>query len=156
MRTITIIEERAIELPADPVWAVLGDYHRDPEWRTGVTSMTIDAEPPRTGARTVELLKLGGRTYRNVGELTDVGALAISWRTVEGARAHGSRAVHPSATGCVARLELAVTPGGAERLLAPVLARMLRRNMRRDLGRLAQLAAQATGTPRTEAANGAA
>ena len=140
MTTITITEELTIDRPVDQVWAVLGDYRRDPDWRTGVITMTIDVSPPRVGAQTVEQLEFGGRTYRNVGELTEVEPLAISWRTVEGARAQGSRSVRPGDNGgCVARLELVVTPTGVERVLAPVLGRMLRRTTRADLRRLAAL-----------------
>lgn len=149
MGAITIIRERAIHQPARQVWRVLGDYRRDPDWRTGVTTMTIDRDPPVVGARTVEHLELGGRRYRNVAELTDVTDLAISWRTVEGARASGARSVRPlDSGGCLARLELVVTPAGAERLLAPVLARMLRRNMAADLVRLAELAERASSEDR--------
>jgi uncharacterized membrane protein len=145
MSTITITEELTIDRPAEQVWAVLGDYRRDPDWRTGVITMTIDADPPRAGAQTVEQLEFGGRTYRNVGELTEVEPRAISWHTVAGARAHGSRSVRPLENGgCVARLELVVAPTGAQRVLAPVLGRMLRRNTRADLHRLAALAGPTT------------
>lgn len=150
MKTITITEELTIDRPAEQVWAVLGDYRRDPDWRTGVITMTIDVDPPRVGAHTVEQLEFGGRTYRNVGELTEVESLAIRWRTVEGARAHGSRSVRPLQNGrCVARLELVVAPAGAQRLLAPVLSRMLRRNTRADLHRLAALVGPASVTAGT-------
>jgi uncharacterized membrane protein len=140
---ITIIDETEIDAPAAAVWEVLSDYSRDPEWRIGVVSMTAEpAGPARPGTRTIEQLRFGGRTYRNVGVLESVDDMSISWRTIEGARAHGRRELRSlGPERCLVRLELVVQPKGAERLLAVVLGRMLRRNLHGDLVRLGRLVA---------------
>lgn len=143
MNEIRISETIDLPCRADVAWAIVADYPRDPEWRTGVLTMT--AEPPgalRVGTVTVEELRLGGRTYRNVGEVTAVEhGRSLSWRTTDGAHAWGARTVEPLPDGgCRATLELNVRPGNAvERVLRPMFHRMLRRNLRRDLAQLAEL-----------------
>ena len=63
----------------------------------------------------------------------------LTWRTVEGVQARGSRSVEPTSTGSRVTLELTVEPTGVNRLLAPVLRRLLQRNMHADLQRLREL-----------------
>jgi hypothetical protein len=124
------------------VWALIAAYERDPEWRTGVTSMTPDQPGPLApGSTTVEVMRFGGRTYRNVGEILEVlPGRSVAWRTTAGAEASGRRSVEPGADGsCDVTLELTVRPHGIERLLAPVLSRMLARNLDRDLANLERL-----------------
>ena len=129
----------AIEADAARVWAVLADHRRDPEWRTGVLEMLPDRDGLASpGMTTYEVLRLGGRTYRNTGVIRAVvPGERIEWRTVEGADAHGARSVRPTPDGCEVRLELHVHPTGVDRLLLPVLRVVLARNLRRDLVALA-------------------
>jgi uncharacterized protein YndB with AHSA1/START domain len=141
--TIILTSERVIDAPADTVWHLVADYARDPEWRTGVISMVPSPTGTvRAGTTTVEHLRLAGRHIRTEGEVTDVvDGRSFSWRTIAGADARGSRTVEALGPDrCRLRLELAVTPHGVERLLAPVLRRMLHANLRRDLQRLGGLA----------------
>ncbi len=144
MSTVTIIESHHLQAPADAVWDVLARYDLDPQWRRGVLSMTPSPPGPATpGTTTVEEMKVGGRRYTNVGEVRAVvPGREVRWRTVEGAEAHGSRSVVPDGDGCTVTLELHVTPHGFERLLAPVLAKVLRRTMCDDLRRLERLVAE--------------
>lgn len=156
MPTITI--STTIEAPADHVWAVLADYDRDPEWRSGVETMAPQPSGPVTpGTTTAEVLHLGGRTYRNDGVVTHVApGETFRWRTTTGADADGSRTVRPLGDDRTeAMLVLDVRPHGVERLLQPVLVRMLRRTMTRDLGRLATLVEAEAGAASTAAAAGA-
>jgi uncharacterized protein YndB with AHSA1/START domain len=140
---ITITSEHAIDAPADTVWRVIADYARDPEWRTGVISMVPSPTGTvRVGTTTVEHLRLAGREIRTEGEVTDVvEGRWFSWRTTAGAEARGSRTVEALGPDrCRLRLELTVTPHGVERVLAPVLRRMLQRNLGHDLDQLDGLA----------------
>ena len=142
MTTIEMQATAEIDRPAAEVWQVLADYARDPEWRTGVRSMV--PTPPgeaQVGTTTTEVLRLGGRTWRNDGEVTAVDAgRRFTWRTTVGADADGARAVSPTSDGsCLVSLELRVRPHGAERLMAPLLRRMLQKNLHRDLSRLREL-----------------
>jgi uncharacterized membrane protein len=112
------------------------------------------ADLVRPGTTTAEELRFGGRTWHNDGIVTDVDpGTWFGWRTVQGADASGSRevvALGPDR--CRVRVRMVVRPSGAERLLRPVLARMLRRNLTADLGRLRTLVE--AGPAAAEAASG--
>jgi uncharacterized protein YndB with AHSA1/START domain len=147
MPIIQLTASRELPLPASSVWELLARYDRDSEWRSGVVSMT--PSPPGkalTGTRTVEEMRFGGRTYRNVGEVVEVvPGRSITWRTIEGADADGCRMVEALAIDrCRVTLELTVRPAGVERLLSPLLGRMLRRNLHADLVQLEQLVSRET------------
>ena len=143
-------ETLAIDVPAERTWEVVADHRRDPEWRTGVVEMRrTPTEDLVVGTVTHEVLRLGGRTYRNEGVVTAVvPGQRLEWRTTQGADAHGARAVAPLGPDrCSLTLELHVEPHGADRLLAPLLGRMLARNLRADLRRLAVLLAEPATVP---------
>lgn len=138
----TITMSTTVQAPPSAVWATIADYGRDPEWRRGVETMAPSpAGLVVPGTTTAEVLRLGGRTYRNDGLVTSVHpGQRFAWRTTSGADAEGSRSVRPltdDRTEVV--LVLDVRPHGIERLLQPLLVRMLRRTMAGDLERLATL-----------------
>ena len=131
-----------VEQPPSVVWDVVADYDHDPAWRKGVETMDPSPHGPvAPGTTTREVLRMAGRTYRNDGEVIDVEpGRCFSWRTTSGAVARGSRTVEPIGSHiCRVRLELEVQPQGAERLMAPMLRRMLARNLEADGRRLAEL-----------------
>lgn len=137
---------RTLDVPADLAWALIADYSRDPDWRRGVLEMTSQPPGPAVaGAVTSEVLRVAGRTYRNVGLVERVlPGRRLEWRTTSGAVAHGSREVRAVGAGrCAVTLELHVEPRGAERLLTPVFRKILAKGLVDDLGRLADLAAVA-------------
>ncbi len=142
MKAITLVASAELRSSAAEVWAVVADYARDPEWRTGVVSMVpTPPGPVGVGTTTAERIVVVGRTWHTDGEVTalDPGR-RFEWVTTRGARAHGSRTVEPLGPGaCRVRLELVVSPVGAMRLVAPILARTMRRDLQGDLGRLATL-----------------
>ncbi len=142
MPEISFIEDIEIDRPAAEAWAVVADYRRDVEWRTGVVAMVPHPTGPvEPGTTTAEDMRLGGRTYHNDGMVTAVEpGVRFTWRTTSGADASGARSVEALGPArCRVRLELAVRPSGAERLLRPVLARMMRRNLAADARRLRAL-----------------
>lgn len=138
----TITASTTIDRPASAVWAVVADYERDPDWRQGVETMAPSSSGlVRVGTTTSEVLHFGGRTYRNAGEVTEVEpGRAFCWRTTSGADAEGCRRVETSRDGsaCVT-IEVTVRTHGVERVLQPLLVRMLRRRQVKDLQRLATL-----------------
>jgi uncharacterized membrane protein len=155
MSTITLIHETDIDAPADVAWQIVADYARDATWREGVLRM---APTPtglvRVGTTTEEEMKVAGKTYRNLGEVVTVEPGArFEWRTTAGAVAHGSRQVTPIDAGrCRVRLELHVTPTGLNRLLAPMLTKMLDKSLAGDVERLRDLVeadARVDSAPRT-------
>lgn len=138
----SFVETLEIHASAESVWDVIADYGRDPEWRTGVTSMTTEPDGPlAVGTITHEIIRVAGRTYRNTGRVDRVvDGASIAWHTTSGAEAHGTRSVRAlGGDRCEVTLELHVVPRGVNRLLAPVLRRMLATNLRRDLTTLAAL-----------------
>ena len=142
MTTIDMHAAIDIERPAEEVWAVVADYARDPEWRTGVEAMVpTPGGEVRLGTTTAETLRLAGRTWHNDGVVTGVDpGTRFTWRTTLGADADGSRSVEASGAGsCRVRLDLRVRPHGFEKVMAPALRRMLQRNLRRDLDQLREL-----------------
>lgn len=141
MSAIVLSDRVHIDAEQATVWDVLTTYSNDVAWRTGVTSM-VSFPPGRVvaGTRTTETIRVAGRTYRNVATISSVAPMTkLTWRTVEGVQAHGSRSVEPTSTGSRVTLELTVEPTGFNRLLTPVLRRLLRRNMHADLQRLRAL-----------------
>lgn len=142
MSTIHLIHEADIDAPAALVWRVVSDYARDTEWRRGVLSMVpAPPGPVGVGTTTVEEMKFAGKSYRNDGEVVAVEpGSRFEWRTTAGAAAHGSRQVTPiDPQRCRVRLALHVTPTGFDRLLAPILKRMLDKGVAGDLERLRDL-----------------
>lgn len=147
--SFTIIHTTELDAPPEDVWAVVADYRCDPQWRAGVISMTPSpVGPVSPGTTTSEELRLGGKVWHNDGEVTSVDpGRRFAWRTTRGARARGARAVEPIGNGrSRVELELTVTPKGVERVMAPVLRRMLDRNLAGDLDRLRSVV-EAAATP---------
>lgn len=148
----TLTAELEIDRPTGEVWAVLGDYRRDPDWRAGVAGMSPSpATPAEPGQTTVEELRFGGRGYRNDGLIETVEpGRRLTWRTTSGIDADGSRTVTGLADGrCRVRLRTTVRPLGLDRLLSPVLKPMLRRRMEGDLRRLRAVVERAAASRST-------
>jgi uncharacterized membrane protein len=140
---ITVRAGTEVDAPADRVWAVLGDYRRDPDWRAGVATMDPTPPAPATpGQTTDERMRFAGRSYRNGGRVESVGpGRELRWRTTSGVDADGSRAVDELPDGrCRVRVETHVRPQGLDRLFTPVLGPLLRRQLRGDVQRLRELA----------------
>ncbi|MET0910099.1 MAG: SRPBCC family protein [Ilumatobacteraceae bacterium] len=147
MRTATFHETAVIDRPVAHVWALIADYDVDPLWRNGVSAM--NPEPPglvRVGTTTLEILRFAGRTYRIPGEVTDLRpGRSFAWHA---SKAHGTRHVDPiDDSSCVVTLTMHVQLAGAERVFGRLLARMMRRNLAGDLGRLVQLACDDSTRP---------
>lgn len=135
--SINLVITRTIAAPPADVWAVVSDYPRDPEWRTGVSVMDASG-PTALGVATHEVLRLLGRTYVNDAVIDSVEpGRRLAWHTVAGAEVRGSRTVEAADGGCRVTLEVVATPHGVERLAAPLLRRVLAGNLRGDLDRLA-------------------
>jgi hypothetical protein len=157
MSTITLIHETDIDAPAALAWRVVADYARDVEWRDGVLRMVpTPPGPAQVGTTTSEEMKVAGKTYRNDGEVVAVEpGCRFEWRTTAGAVAHGSRQVTPIDPGrCRVRLELHVTPTGFNRVLAPMLKKVLAKGLAGDVERLrdlveAEATADSVALPRT-------
>ena len=132
-----------IDRSAALVWALVADYGNDPQWRRGVSRMLpTPAGEVREGTTTDEAMRLAGQSYHNLGLVTAVQPGAhFEWRTTAGADANGSRTVTPVAQDrCIFRLAVAARVTGRQRVIGPLLAFMLQRNLSSDARRLKVLA----------------
>ena len=135
-KKITIAGSIELDAASPAAWGIVSDQTRDPEWRTGVLEMTVDpAGRPFVGTTTHEVIRVAGRTYVNDGIITGlVPGERLEWRTTTGVDAWGARTVSDVGEGrCAVDLELHVVPTGINRLLAPMLRRMMSRTMHADL-----------------------
>jgi len=132
-----------IDRPAALVWALVADYRIDPRWRHGVSRMQpTPAGAVQIGTTTDEAMRLAGQSYRNLGLVTAVRpGEHFAWRTTAGADANGSRTVTPVAEDrCILHLAVAARVTGRQRVIGPLLALMLQRNLSADAYRLKELA----------------
>ncbi|MET0864671.1 MAG: SRPBCC family protein [Nakamurella sp.] len=135
-----------INRPAAAVWALVADYSKDAQWRHGVSRMQpTPAGLVQVGTTTDESMRLGGSNYRNLGLITAVQPGSyFEWRTTDGADANGSRTVTPlTEDRCMLRMTVDVRVRGIQRTIAPLLAKLLQRNLNGDVRRLRELAERA-------------
>jgi hypothetical protein len=131
-----------IDVPAGLAWEFVADYRRDVDWRRGVERMVpTPLGLVGVGTTTSEDIRVAGRRYHNDGEVASVIAeRRFEWHTTSGAQASGARTVEPLGPDrSRVTLELSVEPSGVERVLAPLLRRVLRRTLVSDLARLRTL-----------------
>lgn len=155
VRVATLVRHLDVDVPAADAWAVVADYRRDPQWRGGVRTMQPVPDGPVTATTTTtEVLRFAGRTYRIPGRVTDLRAdgpeRSVVW---EATKAHGRRAV--IATGersCRVELDLHLHVGPSERMMAPLLVRLMSRRLDGDVTRLRTLLRQSATSSNVTAA----
>jgi uncharacterized membrane protein len=140
MRIMASVE---IDRSASQVWAYVADYGNDINWRAGVTQMRPSQPgPAQEGVTTHELLRVLGMTFRTDAAIDRVEpGRRLQWRAHDRQKQlRGSRLIEP--TGPVSSRFTEVVEGrllGPSRLLEPVVAWLLQRQARGDLGRLKHL-----------------
>lgn len=73
--------EQTIERPAHEVWSYAADITRHPEWMGVLDARLISGDPTEIGARGVERMKLGPRTFDVALEVSgSIPAQRIAWR----------------------------------------------------------------------------
>lgn len=142
-RTVTVSATTVIDKVAAEVWHVIGDYRNDPAWRGGVGAMDLlDPAPVTVGDRTREVIRVTGRTYTTVAEITAmIPGRRLDFASVEAAvPVHGHREVRPlGSDSCEVVYELSFRLDGYMAAIAPLFAATYRRRIRRDLARLRDL-----------------
>ncbi len=133
---LRLAETIEIEQPASTVWRVIADYDRDAEWRTGLSEMIPDPPgPPHNGTRVHEVLRTVGRTY-----VTDTVVSEVENGT--SGDVAGRRIVRPlGANRSSFTYEIELKLRGATRLVHPLVARIMRSSLRKDLMNLQGLLA---------------
>jgi hypothetical protein len=115
------------------VFAFLADGSNNPRWRSGVLSIDLAVDAPGVGRRYRQRLKgPGGRPIDGDYEVTELDApTTLAFDVVSGpARPHGRfdlASAGPDATVLTFTLELA--PTGAARLMAPMIASQMKREV---------------------------
>jgi Polyketide cyclase / dehydrase and lipid transport len=141
--SIDIRESVEIGRSADEVWNAIADYSFDLKWRKGLTEMAPDpGGPAAMGTKVHEVVLTSGREYVADTIVTDF-APGVSYRfagegTIGGLA--GGREVEPTKPGSSRfSYSIQLDPRGRMRLLRPVLAPMIRSNLRKDLQKLKTL-----------------
>lgn len=136
--TVRVEETILIARPAAEVWEAIADYGFDREWRKGLVEMTPEPPgQPAPGTRVHEVIRSSGREYVADTVVTEVDP-GVSYRFTGtgtlGALA-GGRAVESDASsgGSLFTYAVELQPAGRMRLLRPVLGRVVRSGLRRDL-----------------------
>ena len=142
--TITVEESVGIaRAPAD-VWDAIADYGFDAQWRAGLREMSPDPPGgPAIGTRVHEVVRSSGRDYVADTVVTELDP-GVSYR-FRGAGmigdVAGGRAVRAdeAGTGAVFTYLVELRPTGGMRLMRPLLGRLVRSGLRKDLKRLRSL-----------------
>jgi hypothetical protein len=132
------IEEavRIVKSPAEVRAAIADGF--DLEWRKGLREMTPDPSgAPAPGTKVHEVVRSSGRDYVADTVVTDLDP-SVSYRfegsgTIGGLS--GGRAVRTdnAGTGALFTYTIELQPKGGMRLLRPVLGRMVRSGLKKDL-----------------------
>jgi hypothetical protein len=143
-KNVHIHESVTIDRRPDEVWAVVGDYGRDVEWRHGIREMTPDTPGlARLGTKVIEVLVMAGSTYTTQSVVTELGP-GLHYRFAghgDGGAVTGGRTVWtgPRPGTSIFTYDVAVEPEGIPRFLLPLMDRWMRRSFRRDLRALRAL-----------------
>lgn len=141
---VRLSETVEIARPAAAVWLVIADYARDLQWRAGLTEMTPNPPgPPQNGTRVHEVLHAAGRTYVTdtvVSEVEQGSSYRFAGSGTSG-DVEGRRIVRPLGGTAHSSFtyEIDLSLRGATALLRPLVARVMRSSLRRDLDTLRSL-----------------
>ncbi|MGH3148568.1 MAG: SRPBCC family protein [Rubrobacter sp.] len=139
---VRIAESVVIERPVAEVFAFAGAYENDPRWRAGVVEMRQDHRgSPRVGTTTHEVMRLFGQRQVTVAKVVEYEPNErTAFESVEGPMpVRGYRAFEASGEGTRFTYEFSAVPTPLYRLLSPILAPILRRQVSGDLKRLKAL-----------------
>jgi uncharacterized protein YndB with AHSA1/START domain len=138
-----IEESVQIDRPPAEVWDAITDYGYDLQWRNGLKEMTPDPPGgPRVGTKVHEVVRNSGRDYVADAEVTELDpgvSYKFSGEGTIGGIAGGRRVEPDGGSGAIFTYEIVLTPKGAMRLLSPVLGRMARAGLKKDLRKLKEL-----------------
>lgn len=137
--SVDVTVEQRIARPAEEVAAYAMDPANDRAWIGALTSVRVLGEGPvGVGTQVERVARFLGRSIEYVNEITEiVPGRRLAMRSV---RAPFPMTVvyefEPAPGGSVARIRTGGDAGGFYDLAAPLLARMVRRGVTRDLARL--------------------
>jgi hypothetical protein len=135
----TMIDDIVIESPKDFVFKFIADYTNDIKWREGVIEMECSTkENISVGTNTRETMKLWGKTYTTIARVTEYAPYnKIAFRSITGKiPIHGYRLVESAGGYSRFIYSLTIEFKGLSLLLAPLMIRMYKKKIRRDLLKL--------------------
>ncbi|HYF28713.1 MAG TPA: SRPBCC family protein [Baekduia sp.] len=140
---IDVTAEVTVARPRDEVAAFMVDPANDPQWIGGLREAALLGDPPlAVGSRTRRVASFLGRRIDYVLEVAayEPGALLDLQSVVAPFPMRVTYSFADAASGAtVVRNRVRGGPTGAAALLSPVTARMVRRNVERDLRALREL-----------------
>ncbi|HEV2125592.1 MAG TPA: SRPBCC family protein [Chloroflexota bacterium] len=132
-----------IRRPVPEVFAFVANYENDPLWRIGITELVITTPgPPGVGSETREVLRFLGQTYTTTARVTEyTPPTRIAFQSLSGPQpVRGWRLIEPVEEGARVTHALEADPVGVlGRILLPVQAALLGRQMQRESQRLKSL-----------------
>jgi uncharacterized membrane protein len=137
---ITFQTEQTIERPAQEIWSYAADMGRHPEWMGVIDARLVSGQATDIGARGVERMKLGPRTFEVGLEVSkSIPAQRIAWRMDGGSPFSGEvtldlEALGPDRTRAVWSGSIGLT--GWWRLIEPLVATEVRTGEAGELRRL--------------------
>jgi uncharacterized membrane protein len=120
-----------VQRPIEEVFAFLADAENDPRWRSGVLDIArVDGDGVGTRYRQGVKGPMGRRVAADF-EMTEYEPpRAIGFRATAGpVRPEGRYLLEPADGGTRVRFSLSCEPGGAARLMTPMVARTMRREV---------------------------
>lgn len=143
---VNVNESITIARQVEAVFAFAGDYRNDPQWRTGVTEMTVTPDADiKEGSATREVLHFAGKDY-----VTE--ANVVVWRPNQKTQfksfsaanpVEGERLFESTVTGTNFTYRLRISPKSLmDSLMLPILAILFRNQIRKDLQKLKVLLEQ--------------
>lgn len=136
--TVNVEESVEIDRPVAEVWAAIADYAFDREWRNGLTAMTPDPPGgPQVGTKVHEVVHNSGRDYVADTVVTSLDP-GVSYQfegggTIGGLCGGRSVVASPDGKGSVFIYAIELEPTGGMRLLRPILGRIVRSGLKKDL-----------------------
>jgi hypothetical protein len=136
--SIEVRGEVTIRRDRDEVAGYMTDPSNDPEWIGGLREARLLGEPPlRQGSRVARIAGFLGRKVEYVNEVTDLGPGRLEMRSVKAPfPMHITYTFAPDSHGTVVTNTVRGDPGRMFWFAGPLLSRMVRRNVQRDLERL--------------------
>ena len=145
--------EQTIYRPARQVWSYAADITRHPEWMGVIDSRLVSGQATDIGARGVDRMKLGPRTFEVGFEVSkSIPAERIAWRMDGGSPFTGEvtldlEALGPDRTRAVWSGSIGLT--GWWRLIEPLIATEVRTGEAGELRRLKESLEMAPATAST-------
>jgi hypothetical protein len=139
MKRVAIQVKTIIRRPPGTVFKFTSNYENDPEWRSGVISMTHDPKGPvHLGMKTHEEMRFFGRKIQVTAEIVAVESERLtSFRSLTGPiKVHGDRIFSSVKEGTLFTYTAVAELNGVFGLLSPIVVKSFMKRATGDIDRL--------------------